>query len=153
MAIYAKITGAVQGVITSTVTTQGFEKQLPVTSLTFGYARPVDAHSGLLTGGVVARPLVMTFPMDPATPLLMQSTFTNEVLKSVVFTYTKDGGTAGTVKVATITLSGAIIQEYQQSSGLAGEAVDTITLSYQKIEWTWVKGGIVGSNDWSISKV
>ena len=153
MAIYAKSIGASQGAISGSVTTKGFEKQLPVLSLSFGYARPIDAHSGLLTGGIVARPAVMTFPMDPASPLLMNSAFTNEVLTSVAFTYTKDGATSGSVKTVTVTLKNAVIQDYQEACDRGGEAVDTVTLSYQQIEWTWVNGGIVASNDWSTSRV
>src|SRR5204862_453147 len=78
------------------------------------------------------KPLVITKTIDKATPLLANALVTNENLTQVVITL-RQGGQA----VSTIKLTNASISARQQHG-----MTESISFTYQKIEWTWIDGGI-----------
>jgi type VI secretion system secreted protein Hcp len=156
MAIHTKISGKVQGAFTGDVTTKGYEKQINVTNISFGFARPMDSHSGLATGGTVARPIVITKPADQSTPLFMNACFNNEVLTAVTISFLVSNAAAGIAATvtnaprSTLVLTNAIITTYDhQCDGAGGTGTDTITLSYQKMEYNWIPSSTTAANDWS----
>jgi type VI secretion system secreted protein Hcp len=151
MAIYAKITGATQGAINGSVTVPRYNSLIAVDTLSFGFARPFDAHSGVAAGGQVGRPLVISKQLDKSTPLLMTASFNNEVLKNVTITYTHDGAPTVSKDLAKIVLTNAIIQVFEQKAGGSNNVVDELTLTYQSLEFTWIADGIVAQNDWASS--
>ena len=146
MAIYAEVTGKSQGKLTGAVTAQGFPSQIEVHSVEFGVGSPMDVHTGLATGKRVARPLIITKPMDKSSPLLHTACVTNKSV-SVVISYTVEG--QGHAAYATVTLTNGMVQDYNQSGHADGTAIERITFTYQKIEFTWVSGGITSVDDWA----
>jgi type VI secretion system secreted protein Hcp len=106
--------------------------------LSHAIVSPRDAASGLPTGKRQHKPLVITKQIDKATPLLLNALVTNENLTQVVITL-RQGGQA----VSTIKLTNASIAERQQH-GLT----ESISFTYQKIEWTWLDGGVTATDDW-----
>src|SRR6266545_4993 len=99
---------------------------------------PRDAASGLPTGKRQHKPFVITKELDKSTPLLYNALVTNENLTSVVFSYFR-GGTA----FMTVKLTNASISDVKQVG-----KYEEIAFTYQKIEWTWVDGGITAMDDW-----
>jgi len=145
MAIYARVTGKKQGVMTGGVTAQAFTGQIEVHSVDFGVGSPHDVSTGLATGKRVARPVVITKPLDKSSPLLHQSCVTNESV-SVWISYTVEG--QGHAAYVTIALTNGMVQDFNHMGHADGTAVERIAFTYSRIEFTWVTGGIVSTDDW-----
>jgi type VI secretion system secreted protein Hcp len=145
MAIYAKITGKKQGVLTGGVTAQAFTGQIEVHSVDFGVGSPSDVSTGLATGKRVARPMVITKPLDRSSPLLHRACVTNESV-TVLLSYTIEG--QGHATYVTIALTNGMVQDYNQQAAADGTATERLTFTYSKIEFTWTTGGIVSTHDW-----
>ena len=99
---------------------------------------PRDLASGLPTGKRQHKPLVITKSIDKATPLLMNALVTNENLTQVVITLRQGGQAVSTVKLTNASISA------RQQHGMT----ESISFTYQKIEWTWIDGGITAQDDW-----
>ncbi|MSP01959.1 MAG: type VI secretion system tube protein Hcp [Acetobacteraceae bacterium] len=145
MAIYMKFTGKQQGVFAGDVTTAGFIGQIAVASVGFGLGRPNSNNTQLATGGTVVRSLTLTKSMDKTSPLFLNAVARNEP-GAVILTYTYDGGTTRKT-VANVTLTNAMVQDFDHQAGPAGTAVETIVLNFTQIEFTWVDGGITSIID------
>jgi type VI secretion system secreted protein Hcp len=146
MAIYAKIKGKVQGDLTGGVAAAGFSGQIQVHSVEFGVGSPYDVATGMPTGKRVARPVKITKPFDKSSPLLHRSTVTNESL-TVDISYTVEG--QGHKSYATLSLTNAMIRDFQNDTSFTGTGVETISFTYTKVEFTWTDGGITSTDDWS----
>jgi type VI secretion system secreted protein Hcp len=151
MAIYVKIVGNKQGAITGPVVVPRYAGQIKLESLSFGFARPFDTHTGLAAGRQVGRPMIITKEMDQTSPLLMTASFTNEVLKTCTISYSHDGAGSVTKDLAKIVLTDAIIQVFEQKATGSQSVIDELTLTYRSMEFTWINGGLVAMNDWSQS--
>jgi type VI secretion system secreted protein Hcp len=149
MAIYAKIKGATQGDLAGAVTADGFKGQIQVNSVVFGVGSPHDVATGRPSGRRVARPVKITKPFDRSSPLLHRSAVTNESLTTVEISYVVEG--QGHKSYATLTLTNAMIQDFQNEASFTGVAVESISLTYTKVEFTWKDGGITSTDDWSSS--
>ena len=145
MAIYAKIKGAKQGDIKGGVATQAYIGQIQVNEIDFGLGGGFDVLSGQATGRRVARPVIFTKPLDKSSPLLFSSCSTNEAL-SVKFSYTIEG--EGHKAYVTVELTNAMIREFAHVGSANGLGTEKLTLTYTKIEFTWVEGGISAEDDW-----
>lgn len=121
------ITGAKQGAFNTTLT-----------GLSHEIISPRDPASGLPTGKRMHKPIVFTKQLDSTTPLLLNALVTNENLTSVLIGLLRNGQ-----QVATIKLTNASVADYTDHGDTEHWA-----LTYQKIEWTWVDGGITASDDW-----
>jgi type VI secretion system secreted protein Hcp len=148
MAIYAKIKGQKQGAVTGGVSAASFPGQIQVNTVDFGVGSPHDVSTGLATGKRVARPVTITKPMDRSSPLLHQSCTTNEVL-TVDISYVVEG--EGHKPYATVSLTNAMIRDFNSEANFTGSSTETITFTYTKIEFTWAEGGIVSVDDWMSS--
>jgi type VI secretion system secreted protein Hcp len=146
MAIYAKIKGKVQGALTGGVSAQAYNGQIQVNSVVFGVGSPYDVATGLATGKRVARPVKITKPFDRSSPLLHLATVTNESL-TVDISYTVEG--QGHKSYATLSLTNAMVRDFQNEVTATGAAVETISFTYTKVEFTWTDGGISSTDDWS----
>ncbi len=107
--------------------------------LSHAIVSPRDAASGLPTGKRQHKPLTITKELDKSTPLLLRALVTNENLSAVTFTLTRNGSPYTTVK-----LTNASVASRTQTGG-----VEELEFTYQKIEWTWIDGGISAQDDWS----
>jgi type VI secretion system secreted protein Hcp len=146
MAIFAKITGKVQGALTGGVTAQSFSGQIQVDSVQFGVGSQHDVATGMPTGKRVARPIKITKPFDKSSPLLHRSTVTNELL-TVNISYVVEG--QGHKSYATLNLTNAMIRDFQNNTSATGTGVETISFTYTKVEFNWTDGGITSTDDWS----
>lgn len=146
MAIYAQIKGAKQGALKGAVTAASFTGQIQVNTVEFGVGTQADVTTGMATGKRVARPLVITKPLDKSSPLLHTSAVTNEAL-SVTISYVMEG--QGHKAYATVALSNAMIRDFNIKSSFDGSNVETISFTYTKIEFTWSDGGITSVDDWT----
>jgi type VI secretion system secreted protein Hcp len=111
---------------------------IDVTAISHEIVSPRDPASGLPTGQRQHKPIVLTMGWGASTPRLLNSLVTNENLSTVSIALLSDGN-----QVATIKLTNANIAQYDQH----GDQV-TFQFTYQKIEWTWLDGGITASDDW-----
>lgn len=125
------VTGTRQGPFSTT--------SIPLTGLSHEIVSPRDAASGLPTGKRMHKPFVITKQLDKSTPLLLEALVNNENLTSVLIGLLRNGQ-----QVATIKLTNASISSYVD----AGDT-EHWSFTYQKIEWTWVDGGISASDDWA----
>jgi type VI secretion system secreted protein Hcp len=149
MAIYMVFKGKQQGTIAGDATAIGFVGQIVVGSVELGMGRSAAAGSGIATGRQVVRPVVVTRRVDKASPLLMTASFTNEVATSVLFNFVIEGEQHA--KYLTVTLTNAIIQDFEEVVHDGGASVEKLTLNFQKCEFTWEEGGITAS--WDMSTV
>jgi type VI secretion system effector, Hcp1 family len=124
------ITGAKQGAFSTT--------PIALTGLSHEIISPRDPASGLATGKRQHKPIVFTKQLDSTTPLLLNALVTNETLTSVLIGLLRNGQ-----QVATIKLTNASVADYTDHGD-----TEHWSLTYQKIEWTWVDGGITASDDW-----
>jgi type VI secretion system secreted protein Hcp len=124
------ITGAKQGAFSTT--------PIALTGLSHEIISPRDPASGLATGKRQHKPIVFTKQLDSTTPLLLSALVTNETLTSVLIGLLRNGQ-----QVATIKLTNASVADYTDHGD-----TEHWSLTYQKIEWTWVDGGITASDDW-----
>jgi type VI secretion system secreted protein Hcp len=124
------ITGAKQGPFSTT--------PIDLTGLSHEIISPRDPASGLPTGKRMHKPIVFTKQLDKTSPLLLNALVTNETLTSVLIGLLRNGQ-----QVATIKLTNASVADYTDHGD-----TEHWSLTYQKIEWTWVDGGITASDDW-----
>jgi type VI secretion system secreted protein Hcp len=99
---------------------------------------PRDPASGLPTGKRMHKPITITKTMDASSPLFLGALVDNENLTSVLI-----GLNQGGQQVATIKLTNANISDY-----VLHGTTETWSFTYQKIEWTWLDGGITAEDDW-----
>ena len=111
---------------------------IPINAVGHEIVSPRDAASGLPTGKRQHKPFVITKQIDKSTPLIMGALVTNENLTSVLIGMLRNGN-----QVMTIKLTNASISDRVQK----GDS-ETISFTYQKIEWTWIDGGISAQDDW-----
>jgi type VI secretion system secreted protein Hcp len=111
---------------------------IPVTAISHEIVSPRDAASGLPTGKRQHKPITITKEWDASSPLLLNALVSNENLTSVLIGLLRNGQ-----QVATIKLTNASVADYQQHGD-----TDTWSFTYQKIEWTWIDGGITAQDDW-----
>jgi type VI secretion system secreted protein Hcp len=127
-------TGQRQGVFTG----DGPNGSIVLLAVSHEIISPRDPASGLPTGKRQHKPFTITKALDKSTPLFLNALVNNENLTAVTFTYTRGGTPFMTVKLTNASVA---------SNSQFGE-VETIEFTYQKIEWTWIDGGITASDDW-----
>jgi type VI secretion system secreted protein Hcp len=162
MALNAFITikGQKQGNIKGSVIQKGREGWIAVYAFHHEIVSPRDAASGLATGKRQHKPLSITKEIDKSTVPLLQALVTNENLSEVIIRFfgtdSKSGG--GVEKlIYTITLTNASISgivedmlNNKTEDGLKMPVLEMVSLTYQKIEWTWADGGIEAEDSWSL---
>jgi type VI secretion system secreted protein Hcp len=126
----AAITGARQGAFGTT--------PIPLIGVSHEIVSPRDASSGLATGKRQHKPFVFVKQLDKSTPLLLSALVTNENLTAVTISLLRNGQ-----PVATIKLTNASVAGYTDHGD-----TEHWSFTYQKIEWTWLDGGISAEDDW-----
>src|SRR5262249_40982832 len=130
---------AIGGAITIAGT--GFDQVPPSTIIAVSHeiVSPRDSATGLATGKRQHKPFTITKEIDKATPPLYRPTFTNQTLPTVTISLNDANGKAE----ATVKLTNA-----QVSDNVEQGSSQTVSFTYQKIEWTWNDGGITASDSW-----
>ena len=141
------------------MTQKGKEGDIATIAVCDAASRPFDPATGLLTGPRSFEPFTILKTTDSATPKLYQALSTGEKL-SVKIEYFKTNQLGESVLVQTITLTDAFITSINEvkvdtadKSNIdnTGE-YEKISMTFQKIEWTWTDGGITYADDWESPK-
>ena len=111
---------------------------IPINAVGHEIVSPRDAASGLPTGKRQHKPFVITKVIDRSTPLFLNALVQNENLTQVLIGMLRNGN-----QVMTIKLTNASVSDRVQKGDY-----ETISFTYQKIEWTWVDGGVTAQDDW-----
>lgn len=149
---YMTATGEYQGPITGDVTRPGQEDSMQIVA----YGHNVSA--GVVEGGFepigvrLHRPIRVTKPLDKASMPLMQAMVDGEKLTSVVIKFYRPSPSGSEVHYLTIELLNAYVVNIAQTSESLSTnpnpALETVSMSYQKIIWTWVEGQKTAEDDW-----
>jgi type VI secretion system secreted protein Hcp len=151
---YLKIQGQRTGEIRGASTIRGKENLNPVIAVSHEIVSPRDASSGLPTGRRQHRPITITKEVDKASPLLANVLVNNENITDWELKFFKPVNgrethfysirltNASIVSIRTEMLNNA----YPENAPHAVR--EHVTFTYQRIEWTYVDGGIVAEDDW-----
>ncbi|HEY0133308.1 MAG TPA: type VI secretion system tube protein Hcp, partial [Nannocystis sp.] len=85
---------------------------------------------------------------DRSTPLIYRAMVTGEVLPEVELVVFAPADRTGKTPLYTVKLSNATISEIRFVTAKDGPEAHEISLTYQKITWTWVEGGVTAEDDW-----
>jgi type VI secretion system secreted protein Hcp len=152
---YLKTKGKKQGDIKGGVTQKGRKDTIMVVAVNHEIVSPRDPASGLPTGKRMHKPLVITKEVDPASPLLHNALVNNETLTEWELQFFQPSQTGAEKQFYTIKLTNANIASIQtvmpnnkvpELSKFA--EYEEVAFTYQKIEWTWMDGGITATDDW-----
>jgi type VI secretion system secreted protein Hcp len=125
---------------------------------------PLDPASGLPTGKRRHQPVTAIIRLDNSFPLLFSALVNNEVLTDVrIDAYQPSisfGGGSGTEKnVLQVHLISARIAQIQTVDPISeprcpsGEFCARVKFAFDKIEYTWISGGITAMDDWATAVV
>jgi len=145
---YLTVTGQKQGKIKGSVTQKGREDTIMVIAVSHEVVSPRDAASGLPTGKRQHKPIVLTKEIDKSTPLLYNALVNNENLPTFELIVLQPGPKGTAPKAYTVRLVNANIASLKTLVGEDGKVIEQVAFTYQKIEWTWVDGGIMAMDDW-----
>lgn len=141
---------------------KGREKWLPVNAVSHEIVSPRDPASGLPTGKRQHKPLEIVSDIDRVLPMLHQALTQNDTFKTMEFQFWVNrkmdaiGSAAGAEVMAyKIVLTNATLSALQTTQLnvtnpdlMKYETHFRASFTYQKIEWTWVDGGIMANDDW-----
>jgi len=158
---YLKLKGQKQGDIKGSVTQKGREGSIMVIACSDSIVSPRDAASGLATGKRMHKPFVITKELDMSSPLLYTALVTNENITTWQLDFYTTQFADRTQSVGsemnnfTVKLTNASICSIdfhmlnnKQPDLMKFNEYEEIAFVYQKIEWTWIKGGITAMDDW-----
>jgi type VI secretion system secreted protein Hcp len=118
----------------------GSQTLIDFSGFTEGVVSPRDPASGLPTGKRQHKPITITKEIDASSPLLYNACVTNENLSEVVINLYSPGGSTPTTTVKLTNASCADLEHDGQT--------EKVSFTFQKIEWTYINGGITASDDW-----
>jgi len=152
---YLKLKGKTQGDIKGSVTQKGREDTIMVIAVHHEIVSPRDPASGLPTGKRMHKPLVITKELDKASPLLYNVLVNNEALITWELKFFQPSATGAEKQHYTIKLTNANIASinFVMPNNKVPELskfaeYEEVAFTYQKIEWTWMDGGITAADDW-----
>jgi type VI secretion system secreted protein Hcp len=154
--------GQKQGAIAGSVTQKGREKTIEVIGSSYSLISPRDAASGMPTGKRMHKPYVIVQELDIAVPLLFNALVNNENITTWKLDYyASQIGNDRTTATATeqnyfsvelVNASIASIDMRQHNNKVPDlmkfKEYLEIAYVFQKITWTWIKGGITSGDDW-----
>jgi len=152
---YLTLTGETQGKINGSVTQAGREDSMEIYGWTHEVIAPRDPASGLPTGKRQHKPIIVTKPIDKATPLLMNLLTNNENITEwslKCWKPSRAGKEEQFYSVELVNANVASIQVEQLNNkypeNMKHEVREHVAFTYQKIIWTWQDGGITCEDDW-----
>ncbi|MBN8525146.1 MAG: Hcp family type VI secretion system effector [Planctomycetes bacterium] len=152
---YLRLKGQKQGDIKGSVTQKGREGSIAVIAVTHDIISPRDTASGLPTGKRMHKPFVITKELDKSSPLLYSALVNNENISSWELQFWQPSATGAEKQHYTVKLTNANIASIgfrmlnNKDPNLSRFAeFEEIAFTYQKIEWTWIDGGIMAMDDW-----
>lgn len=152
---YLRLKGQTQGDIKGSVTQKGREDTIMIIATSHEVVSPRDAASGLPTGKRQHKPFVITKEVDKATPLLYNVLVNNENVTEWKLEYWQPSSSGKEQQHFTIKLTNASVAGIRHEmlnnkypENMKHKEREHISFCYQKIEWTWMDGGITSEDDW-----
>ena len=157
---YLRLKGQKQGDIKGSVIQKTREDTIMVIAVSHSIISPRDAASGLPTGKRMHKPLVITKELDKSSPLLYNVLCNNENItkwKLEFFQPQQDQrtGLGSEINHFVIELENASIASISFRSPnnkhpdlMKFAEYEEVAFVYEKITWTWVKGGVMASDAW-----
>ena len=152
---YLKMKGQKQGEIKGSVTQKGRENSIMVIAVSHEIVSPRDAASGLPTGKRMHKPFVITKELDKSSPLLYNTLVNNENITEWSLQFWQPSATGAEKQHYTVKLTNAnfasihfVMANNKHPDLMKFAEYEEIAFTYQKIEWTWVDGGITAMDDW-----
>ena len=153
---YLQLKGQIQGDIKGSVTQKGREGKIMVIAFNHEVQSPRDVATGQATGKRMHKPFVITKEIDKSSPLLYTALVNNENITSwelqcfaasnrgvEVNNYTVRLTNANIIDIRSIMLNNKVPENVKMP------LMEEVGFVYEKIEWTWVDGGITATDDWS----
>lgn len=152
---YLRVIGVKQGEIKGSVTQKGREGRIAVIAIAHEFLSPRDPGTGLPTGKRQHKPLVITKEVDRASIGLRTMMIGNETAKDWELQLFRPTATGVETNYLTIRLANASIASIEMTMPnnrdpelTRLETYEEIAFVYQRIEWTWIDGGLVTADDW-----
>lgn len=155
---YVTINGAKTGKFASEATGNLRDGKIMVIAVSHEIVSPRDHASGLPTGKRQHGAITIVKEWGPASPQLFAALCTNEVLSTVLLEYIETDATGKERVTSTIKLTNAHIVTANerwsfgatQTGSSGGSNAHSLSMTYQKIEWTY--GSIMAEDSWEASK-
>jgi type VI secretion system secreted protein Hcp len=159
---YLTLKGQKQGAMNGSVTQKGREKTIEIIGSSHSIVSPRDSASGLSTGKRMHKPYVLTHEVDIALPLLFNALVNNENITTWKLDYfssqignDRTTATALEQNYYSVELVNASIAsiDFRQANNKHPDLMKfkeyvEVAYVYQKITWTWIKGGVTAGDDW-----
>jgi type VI secretion system secreted protein Hcp len=153
---YLTLKGQKQGDIPGSVTLKGKENTILVHAFDNEISSTRDKGSGLLSGKQQHNPLTILKEIDKSSPRLWSALVNNETLThwQLDFWVPQAGGVSKLTYTVQLTNAMiASIHEFMEDNDIAANVslplLEEVTFIYEKIQWTWVDGGITAGDDWT----
>jgi type VI secretion system secreted protein Hcp len=152
---YLKLKGKTQGDIKGSVTQKGREDSIMVIAVEHEVISPRDAASGLPTGKRQHKPLFITKEVDKSSPLLYNALVHNETITEWKLEFWQPSSSGKeqqhyTIKLTNAQVAGIRLEMLNNKypENMQHKEREHVSFTYQKIEWTWMDGGITADDDW-----
>lgn len=145
---YLTAQGHEQGTIKGDVTAKGREGAIALTTLAHELVSPRDPASGLPTGRLQHKPIVISKVIDQTSPLFLAALVNNETLTSVRIEYWRPEAEAS-APYFIVVLTNAGVSDIAFAASADGQSEsEQIAFVYQKIVWTYPGTGAFVESDW-----
>ena len=155
---YLQLKGEKQGDIKGSVTQKGRAGKIMVIAFNHEVQSPRDVATGQATGKRMHKPFVITKEIDKSSPLLYTALANNENIISWELQCFAAKSTGVEVNHYTVRLTNAKIVDIRSimlnnkvPENIKMPLMEEVGFVYEKIEWTWVDGGITATDDWLIT--
>jgi type VI secretion system secreted protein Hcp len=141
--------------ILGSVTQKGRENKIMVIASTHEIVCPRDPASGRPTGKRAHKPFVCTKEVDRSSPLLHALVSENENIREARIDYWASTPLGVEKMRYSVLLTNATISgiTFKMANNRIPKLArlpeyEEVAFLYQKIEWTWIDGGVTASDDW-----
>jgi type VI secretion system secreted protein Hcp len=155
MPCYLVLEGQNQGKIKGSTLVKGHEGKILVQAVDHTIEIPKNPQTGLPTGKRVHCPMTLTKEIDESSPKLFQALTSGEQMKEVSLEYYRISPSGKEEKYYTVKLHNAIFTNIKSwtPNCLDPEMkqighMEDISLTYEKITWTYVENGIEAEDAW-----
>lgn len=152
---YLNLKAEKSGDIKGSVTQKGREGKIAVIAVSHDIISPRDAASGLPTGKRMHKPFVITKELDKSSPLLYNILVHNENIPEWELQFWTPSATGAEKQHYAVKLTNANIAsiDFHMANNKHPDLMkfaeyEQVSFTYQKIEWTWIDGGITAQDDW-----